>query len=90
MKVWMDVGKNSDNSTCRQYIDITKLNESVANISEVLSVIHAFSGCDYMAAFMWKGKVKFYDKMENSEEYKDLFKRYGQNHEITDDFVSKT
>ena len=37
-----------------------------------------------------RSKVKFYDKVESAEEYQDLFKRYGQHHEITDDFVSKT
>ena len=67
VKVWMDVCKNSYNS--RQYIVITKLNESVVTMSEVLPAIHAFNGCDYMAAFMWKGKVKFYDKVESFEEY---------------------
>lgn len=54
-KVWMDTGRNDDNS--RHYVDVRKLHDEIGPMAEVLPALHAFSGCDYTASFMRKGKV---------------------------------
>ena len=77
IKVWMDTGANADNT--RHYIDVTKLYKALPSMAEVLPAIHAFTGCDYTAAFMRKGKVKPYEKVEAQEVYRDFFFKFGQN-----------
>lgn len=68
----MDSGYDADNT--RKYIDVTKLTMEIGNMSNLMPALHAFSGSDYTCSFRRKGKVKFYEKIEKSEEYQDLFK----------------
>lgn len=75
-KVYMDSSYDADST--RKYIDVTKLTREIGNMSNLLPALHAFLGCDYTCSFMRKGKVKFYEKIEKSDEYQDLFKEYGQ------------
>ena len=63
-KVYMDTGFNSDNT--REYINVTKLWVKIRTICEVLTAVHALTDCDYTAAFMRKGNVKIYNKLESS------------------------
>ena len=61
-KVWMDVGLSSNNT--RRYINISQLTHKLdSNVLKALPGIHAFTGCDYTASFLNKGKVKSLEKM---------------------------
>ena len=74
-QLFMDVGSNDDNT--RRYIHVTKLAESMENMSLVLPALHAFTGCDYTASFLRRGKIKLYERVETSEELQELFCSYG-------------
>ena len=39
--------------------------------------LHAFTGCDFTASFLGKGKVKPYDIVETSTEFQDTFSQLG-------------
>lgn len=56
---------------------------------EVLHAVHAFSGCDYTSAFMRKGKVMFYEKVESCIEYQSLFAELGEHLHVTDGLIDK-
>ena len=86
--VYMDTG--CDNNNTRKYIDVLKLSLEIGPMCEPLPAIHAFSGCDYTAHFMWKMKVKMYKKVEPSEVYQDLFSVFGEHPEVTDDLLEGT
>ena len=57
---------------------------------EPLPAIHAFSGCDYTACFMWKTEVKMYKKVESDEAYQQVFSKFGDCAEVTDDLLEET
>ena len=62
VKVWMDTGRDSDNT--RKYINISHMSEDLGNVKcHALPGFHAFTGCDYTASFFWKGKVRPYKQM---------------------------
>jgi hypothetical protein len=42
--------------------DVSNLIMEIGPMCEPQPAIHAFSGCDYTARFMWKTKVKMYKK----------------------------
>ena len=88
LNVWMDVGLGSSNT--RRFINInqllTKLDPSVV---KALPALHAFTGCDYTASFMNKGKVKPLDLMMKSQTHIDAFAQLGENETITHEVESK-
>ena len=56
-KVTMDVGNSGQNN--RRYIDITSLADDLGSeICHALPGVHAFTGCDYTAAMVRRGKIK--------------------------------
>ena len=79
-----------DNSNTRKYIDVLKLSLEIGPMCEPLPTICAFSGCDYTSHFMWKTKVKMYKKVEPSVVYHDLFLKFGEHPEVTDDLLEGT
>ena len=67
-KLWMDAGVNSKNT--RRLIDISGLALKLTPvICEALPSFHAFTGCDYTAAFMRKAKWKPYEVMVKCERF---------------------
>ncbi len=57
VRVWMDVGKSSNNT--RRYIDVSSLADHLGvDLCKALPGLHAFTGCDYTAAFYRKGKFR--------------------------------
>lgn len=80
-KIWMDIGKSSDNT--RRYIDVTSLALTIGPMADVLPALHAFTGSDYTASFLRKGKVKPYDKIERSPSYQEVFTKYGDQEDVT-------
>ncbi len=73
--VHMDVGLNQDNS--RRYIHISNLAESLERMALVLPALHAFTGSDYTAAFIRRGKLKLFDRVKGSQELQDHFCLFG-------------
>ena len=61
---------------------MSKLQEKLGRMSDVLPAIHSFSGCDYTASFLRRGKVKVYEKVEKSDEYMNLFSQFGKDIEL--------
>jgi len=52
----MDAGVDSNNTRC--YVNVSGLSEELGlDLCSALPGIHSFTGCDYIAAFLWKEKV---------------------------------
>lgn len=84
----MDIGKSSNNT--RRHIDVTGLATAIGKeIYSALPGFHAFSGCDYTASFMRKGKGCPFEIMKKSKDFISTFSRLGQSSEIPEDLVSK-
>ena len=62
--VFMDTGYDRNNT--RKYIDLSALCMALGPMCDTIPAVHAFSGCDYICAFMGKGKVAIYRKIESS------------------------
>jgi len=62
VKVYMDIGYGSNNTRKYTAADVSNLIMEIGPMCEPQPAIHAFSGCDYTARFMWKTKVKMYKK----------------------------
>ena len=86
-KVWIDAGLVSNNT--RRYIDMTKL---AANLGESLCsampAYHAFTGCDYTAAFSRKGKVRPLKILEKNANFQNSFTALGKEQTISDETFS--
>ena len=74
--VWMDVGHDRNNT--RRYVDVTKLcGELGRKLCSALPALHAFTGCDYTAAFLRKGKTRPMDIVEKSDQFLNAFDQLG-------------
>ena len=61
-QIWMDVGLSSNNT--RRYINISQLAVHLdKSMVAALPALHAFTGSDYTASFMNKGKIRALDLM---------------------------
>lgn len=70
--VWMDVGTASKNN--RRFINITEIQRSLGpGVCRSLSAFHAFTGPDYTSAFVKKGKVKPFVKLQQNTEVQKAF-----------------
>ena len=49
--------------------------------------IHAFTGCDYTASFLNKGKVKPLEKMLKNDSMIRVFFSLGENSEVSSDII---
>ena len=64
--VWMDFGLSSNNT--RRYIDISQLVDHLPHdLIDALPDLHAFTGSDYTASMMNKGKLKALELMMKSD-----------------------
>ena len=71
-KLWMDTGICSKNT--RRNINITELAEILTlELCLAKPTLHAFTGSDYTAAFLRKGKSKPLKLMESNKKYKEAF-----------------
>ena len=70
--LWLEVGLDSKNN--RRYISINQLFETLGgSLALALPAFHAFSGCDYLAAFSRKGKVRPFKLLENDRDFQIAF-----------------
>ena len=75
-KIWMDMG-HSYNNSCR-YVDVSTLAQQLGHdMCKALPALHAFTGCDYTASFMRKGKIRPFDLIEKSKTFTSAFARIG-------------
>ena len=78
----MDVGLSSSNN--RRYIEVNKLGTVLGqSICDALPAVHAFTGCDYTAAFVRKGKVRPFSLVEKSTLFQKAFAALGESQEVT-------
>ena len=55
--LWLDTGLAASNT--RRYIDISRLAANMGpELCTAIAGLHAFTGCDYTASFLRKGKVR--------------------------------
>lgn len=81
--VWMDSGNDSNNT--RRMIDLKKISTEIGSeMCEALPAIHAFSGCDYTAAFLRKGKTRPYNIIEKNTSYRSVFRKIGNENSVTE------
>lgn len=74
--IWMDVGSSSMNT--RRLINITNLSMVLGpQVCSALPAFHIFTGSDYTAGFMRKGKLRPYDLMVKNQQFLDAFSRIG-------------
>ena len=80
--IWMDVGHSGTNT--RRYIDVSALARRLGvDLCNALPAIHAFTGCDYTAAFMRKGKARPFDVAERSDKFLAAFSELGTSSDIS-------
>ncbi|MCG7875152.1 MAG: hypothetical protein N0C90_02335 [Candidatus Thiodiazotropha endolucinida] len=79
--VWMDVGHDKNNT--RRYVDVTKLcGELGRRLCRSLPALHAFTGCDYTAAFLRKGKTRPMDIAEKSDQFLQALDKLGASADV--------
>ena len=80
--LWLDVGINSNNT--RRYINITELDKNLgSDMCKALPGLHAFTGCDYTAALMRKGKVCMLAMVEKSKKFQEAFGQLGESRRVS-------
>ena len=85
-KLWMDTSTCSKNT--RRNINRTKLAEILTQeICSALPAFHAFTGSDYTAAFLRKGKAKLLKLMESNNKYTEAFAQLGSPEKINQEVV---
>ena len=83
----MDTGTCSKNT--RRNINITKLAETLTQeICLALPAFQAFTGSDYTAAFLCKGKAEPLKLMESNKKYTEAFAQLGSSEKINQEVVT--
>ena len=87
IRIWLDIGLSTNNT--RIFINATQLGQEIGpEVCAALPGFHAFTGCDYTAAFSRMGKVRTLNLMEKSEEFIDAFKYLGRSSSIPSQVLS--
>jgi len=85
--LWLDVGISSNNT--RRYIDVSQLATSMGpQLCGAIAGLHAFTGCDFTASFLRKGKVRPLALMEKNEKFLTAFKKLGESPVIPLDLLT--
>ena len=85
--VWMDLGFSKNNS--RRYIDVTTLANNLGKaVCCALPALHAFTGCDYTASFLRKGKLRPFEILQTSTEFQNAFSKLGSNEELAQEILN--
>ena len=88
INLWMDVGLSKNNT--RAFINISKLAMDLGkDLCNAIVSFHAFTGCDYTASFMRKGKIRPYKLMEQSASAIEAFANLGEAENIEADTIEK-
>ena len=83
--LWLEVGVESKNNL--RFININETCEKIRyNIALAMPTFHAFFGCDYLAAFSRKGKVRPFNLLRSDTEAQEAFSALGEGmEEVPDD-----
>ena len=85
--VWMDVRLSSNNT--RRFINISQLaNHMDKKVVAALPGFHAYTGSDFTASFMGKGKMRPYDIMIQNEKFTNAFACLGRSDKVDDSIIS--
>ena len=85
-KLWLEIGVSANNSRC--YIQVSKLAETLGQRTcKALLGLHAFTGFDYTASFLRKGKVRPLALIERVANFTMAFSRLGDSPDLPDDLV---
>ena len=75
--IWMDSGTAAKNN--RRYIDISGISKALGQqLCTALPSFHAYSGCDYTSAFVRKGKLRPFKKLEKMLDVQRVFAEMAQ------------
>ena len=81
--VWMDVGLSANNT--RRYINISQLADHMdKEVIQALPALHAYTGSDYTASFMNKGKIRPFDLMKKNQRFVNAFACLGRSDKVDD------
>ncbi len=82
LNVWMDVGLRSSNN--RRCIEVNKLGSVLGHsICDAFPAVHAFTGCDYTAAFVCKVKVRPFSLVQKSTLFLKAIAALGESQDVT-------
>ena len=88
LPTWYDCGLNSNNS--RRYEDISLLARNTGqNLCMAISGFHAFTGSEYTALFLNKGKVRPLALMEKSVKFMTTFGKLGESSSVAPETVEE-
>ena len=77
IKLWIEVGVESKNNL--RYISTNQIHESIGqSLASALPAFHAFFGCDYLAAFCRKGKIRPYNLLKQDIPAQEAFATLGE------------
>ena len=84
--VWMDVGTSGHGN--RRYVNISAIASRIGpECCSALPAFHAYTGCDYTAGFVRKGKKRPFAILEKDERFLQAFSAIATS--PVDDFTSK-
>jgi hypothetical protein len=87
INLWLEVGLYTRNTL--RFINVNQLHNKLGNkLAKALPAYHAFTGCDYTAAFSRKGKIAPLKILEKDEELQEIFGCMGGS-TIDDDVYNK-
>jgi len=85
--IWYDCGLNSNNT--RRYVDISLLASDMGpELCAAIAGFHAFTGSDYTASFLNKGKVRPLALMEKSAAFIAAFGKLGESSSVPPETVA--
>ena len=77
IKLWIEVGVESKNNL--RYISTNQIHESIGqSLASALPAFYAFFGCDYLAAFCRKGKIRPYNLLKQDIPAQEAFAAVGE------------
>ena len=86
IRIWLDAGLSSNNT--RRHISINDLVTTIdSGVLKALPGLHAFTGCDYTASFLNKGKIKPLELMMKNDEFKTFFAELGACEVLSDEII---
>ena len=79
VNTWLEVGLYTKNTLRYKSVNQFQLSMKMGDVfCRSLPAYHAFTGCDYTAAFSRKGKVQPFKLLEKNRNIQDLFGELGQ------------
>ena len=84
IKIWLEVGLESKNNL--RFIFINKIFEKIGPLlASAMPAFHAFFGCDYLAAFSRKGKLRPYNFLKGDLAAQEAFARLGEGPDFSEE-----